>query len=70
VLDQITLYWLTRTAASSARLYLESIQQVSEWLTGADANPVHIPVGASIFPADVPGPSRRWAVRRYPDLHY
>ncbi|WP_328470410.1 epoxide hydrolase [Actinoplanes sp. NBC_00393] len=70
VLDQVTLYWLTGTAASSARLYAESIDQVAGWISGADAEPVTVPVGASIFPAEVPRPSRRWAERRYPDIRY
>jgi pimeloyl-ACP methyl ester carboxylesterase len=70
LLDQVTLYWLTGTAASSARLYAESIEQVSGWITGADRHQVHVPVGASIFPAEVPRPSRRWAARRYPDIRY
>ncbi|MFB9321958.1 epoxide hydrolase family protein [Cryptosporangium minutisporangium] len=70
VLDQVTLYWLTGSAASSARLYAESIERVSGWITGAATDPVQVPVGASIFPAEVPRPSRRWAERRYPDIRY
>lgn len=70
ILDQVTLYWLTGTAASSARLYAESIDQVSAWISGAHADPVLAPVGASIFAAEVPRPSRRWAARRYPDIRY
>jgi len=70
ILDQVTLYWLTGTAASSARLYAESIDRVAAWISGADTEPVTVPVGASIFPAEVPRPSRRWAARRYPDIRY
>jgi pimeloyl-ACP methyl ester carboxylesterase len=70
ILDQVTLYWLTGTAASAARLYAESIDTVSGWISGASTDPVHVPVGASIFPAEVPRPSRRWAARRYPDIRY
>ncbi|MDG4783096.1 hypothetical protein O7614_25875 [Micromonospora sp. WMMD961] len=70
ILDQVTLYWLTGTAASSARLYAESIDRVSGWISGADADQVRVPVGASIFPAELPRPSRRWVTRRYPDLRY
>jgi pimeloyl-ACP methyl ester carboxylesterase len=68
ILDQVTLYWLTGTAASSARLYAESIDKVSAWINGTLADQVHVPVGASIFGAEVPRPSRRWAARRYPDI--
>ncbi|MET8233043.1 epoxide hydrolase family protein [Micromonospora sp. NPDC005298] len=70
VLDQVTLYWLTGTAASSARLYAESIEQVSAWISGEDTAQIRVPVGASIFPAELPRPSRRWAARRYPDIRY
>lgn len=70
VLDQVTLYWVTGTAASSARLYAESIDQVSAWIEGTDVTPVRVPVGASIFAAEVPRPSRRWASRRYPNIRY
>ena len=68
ILDQVTLYWLTGTAASSARLYAESIDKVSAWISGTLADQVHVPVGASIFAAELPRPSRRWASRRYPDI--
>ncbi|MEV7326646.1 epoxide hydrolase family protein [Micromonospora sp. NPDC093244] len=70
VLDQVTLYWLTGTAASSARLYAESIEQVAAWISGEDTAQIRVPVGASIFPAELPRPSRRWAARRYPDIRY
>ncbi|GAA4959328.1 epoxide hydrolase family protein [Actinoplanes utahensis] len=70
VLDQVSLYWLTGTAASSARLYAESIERIAGWITGVDAEPVDVPVGASVFHAEVPWPSRRWAARRYPDIRH
>ncbi|TNC19718.1 epoxide hydrolase [Georgenia sp. 311] len=70
VLDQVSLYWFTRTAASSARLYAESIGQVAGWLGGQDEPVVRVPAGASVFGAEVPRPSRRWAERRFPDLRY
>ncbi|GAA0454314.1 hydrolase [Actinoplanes capillaceus] len=70
ILDQVTLYWLTGTGASAARLYAESIDLVSGWLSGARDDRVEIPVGASIFAGEVPRPSRRWAERRYPGIRY
>jgi epoxide hydrolase len=70
ILDQVSLYWLTGTAASSARLYAESIDRVAEWIGGTRLDPVPVPVGVSVFPAEVPRPSRRWAARRYPDIRY
>ena len=70
LLDTLSLYWLTGTGASAARLYRESIAQVSAWFTDPDPEPVRVPVGATVFPREVPRPSRRWALRRFPDLRY
>lgn len=70
ILDQVTLYWLTGTAASSARLYAESIERVGGWISGASDDVVTVPTGASVFAAEVPRPSRRWAARRYPDIRF
>ncbi|MDQ1465104.1 MAG: hypothetical protein QOC73_2045 [Actinomycetota bacterium] len=68
VLDDVTLYWLTATGASSARLYWESIRQVSEWFTRSNSDTVAVPTGCSIFPKEVIRPSRRWAAKRYTDI--
>jgi pimeloyl-ACP methyl ester carboxylesterase len=70
VLDAVTLYWLTGTGASSARLYWESIEHVTRWLTESGHDSVRVPAGCSVFAAEVPRPSRRWAARRYPDIRY
>lgn len=61
MLDMISLYWLTNSAASSGRLYWES--------AGAfKAQRLEQPVGVSIFAKEIFRPSRRWAERSYPDL--
>jgi pimeloyl-ACP methyl ester carboxylesterase len=66
MLDTIGLYWLTNTAASSARLYWESFGR-----RGPKPVPVEVPVGYTLFPADIFGVSERWARTRYRDLrHY
>ncbi|SFP04695.1 Pimeloyl-ACP methyl ester carboxylesterase [Amycolatopsis arida] len=70
MLDNITLYWLTRTGASAARLYWESIRQVQRWFTAAVEDTVDVPAGCSVFPKELPRPSRRWAARRYTDIRY
>jgi pimeloyl-ACP methyl ester carboxylesterase len=70
MLDDITLYWLTRTATSSARLYWESFREVGEWFSTATEDTVPVPTGCSIFPKEMPRPSRRWAARRYPDIRH
>jgi pimeloyl-ACP methyl ester carboxylesterase len=66
MLDEITLFWLTNTAASSARFYLEQVA-----LLGKHNNPgrVDLPVGVSVFPHDLP-PARSWASLVYPKLFY
>jgi pimeloyl-ACP methyl ester carboxylesterase len=71
VLDDVTLYWLTGTAASSTRLYAESIRTVERWMTSPPGpeEVVRVPVGAAVF-RDNPRPSRRWAERRYADVRY
>lgn len=56
ILDNIMLYWLPGTAASSARLYWESL---SDFVPVA----LDLPVGVSVFPGEFIRPSRRWAER-------
>jgi pimeloyl-ACP methyl ester carboxylesterase len=65
ILDNITLYWLTNTGVSSARLYWEN-----KLAFFAPKN-VQIPVAVSTFPDDIDAPPRSWAERAYPKLiHY
>jgi pimeloyl-ACP methyl ester carboxylesterase len=65
VLDNITLYWLTNTAVSSARLYWENK------LAFFDPKHVAIPVAVSAFPDELYQAPRSWTERAYPKLiHY
>ena len=65
VLDNITLYWVTNTAISSARLYWENK------LPFFDVKNVSIPVTVSAFPDEIYTAPRSWAERTYPKLiHY
>ena len=65
VLDNVTHYWLTNTAISSARLYWES------HLAFFDVKGVDIPVGVTVFPDELYPAPRSWAERAYPRLvHY
>jgi epoxide hydrolase len=70
LLDNVMLYWLPRTGASSARLYWESIRRVNEWISGSEIDTVAVPTGCSIFPKELQRPSRRWAERRFRDIRY
>jgi pimeloyl-ACP methyl ester carboxylesterase len=71
MLDNITLYWLTKTAASSARLYWESgWSRPSGRSHMASAPTIDTPTGISIFPREIMRPSRRWCERRYSDIRF
>jgi pimeloyl-ACP methyl ester carboxylesterase len=65
ILDNITMYWLTNTAVSSARLYWENK------LAFFDVKNVTIPVAVSAFPDELYQAPRSWAERAFPKLiHY
>jgi len=64
VLDNITLYWLTNTAISSARIYWENK------LTFFAPKHVTIPVGVSAFPDEVVQTPRTWTEQAYRNLVY
>jgi len=70
LLDNVMLYWITRTGTSSARLYWESIDEIKRLFTEPTVDPVRVPTGCSVFPHEVPRVSRRWARRRFPDIRY
>ncbi len=58
ILDNIALYWLTGTGASSARLYWESL---NKWPSGKS----RVPLAYSNFPREIMNGVRRWADNRY-----
>jgi pimeloyl-ACP methyl ester carboxylesterase len=65
VLDNITLFWLTNTAISAARIYWENK------LPFFTAKGVTIPAAVSVFPDELYQPPRSWAERAFPQLlHY
>lgn len=63
LLDNVMLYWLPATGASSARLYWESFRNIP-------FDPVRVPVGCSIFPKEIFRTSKRWAEKRFGELLY
>jgi hypothetical protein len=69
ILDNITMYWLTNTAISSARLYWDTAQVPSK---GGffDARGVKLPVAVSAFPDEIYQAPRSWAEKAYPKLVY
>ena len=66
ILDNITLYWLTNTGVSAARLYWEN---KSDFF---DAKNITIPFAISVFPDELYQAPRSWAERAYPHnlIHY
>jgi pimeloyl-ACP methyl ester carboxylesterase len=66
ILDNITLYWLTSTGISAARLYWENKADFF------DAKPITIPFAISVFPDELYQAPRSWAERAYPKnlIHY
>jgi pimeloyl-ACP methyl ester carboxylesterase len=66
LLDNITLYWLTNTGISAARLYWENKADFF------DAKPITIPFAISVFPDELYQAPRSWAERAYPRnlIHY
>jgi pimeloyl-ACP methyl ester carboxylesterase len=70
VLDDITLYWLTNTAASSGRLYWENRGASPTSATAMKTAEISVPVGITVFPDDVYRPPQTWARRAYPTLTY
>ena len=64
LLDNIMLYWLSNTGASSARLYWESFHR------GFSGVELELPTGCSIFPKDIFAAPRSWAERCIHNLIY
>jgi pimeloyl-ACP methyl ester carboxylesterase len=66
------LYWLPRTAASSARLYWESLSDVTRWLEGplGPEDRVDAPAGCTAFPHELQRPTRAEAAERFSDIRY
>jgi pimeloyl-ACP methyl ester carboxylesterase len=71
ILDNITLYWLTGTAASAARSYWEDGRALAAALASGQAPPaVSIPVGFTTFPGEIWRSPRSWVEQSYPNLTY
>ncbi|MDF2563221.1 MAG: Epoxide hydrolase [Microbacterium sp.] len=62
LLDNVTLYWLTRTGASAARIYFESHQSLDPHLR------VDVPAALTTYPHDIEKHPRAWAAQRFRDI--
>jgi pimeloyl-ACP methyl ester carboxylesterase len=68
MLDDISLYWLTNTAASSARLYWENNNNFNA--VEQKTADISIPVAVTVFPGEIYRAPRSWAQRAFHDLIY
>jgi pimeloyl-ACP methyl ester carboxylesterase len=69
ILDNVTLYWLTNTAISSARLYWDTTQ-ISNGAGFFDVRGVKLPVAVSAFPDEIYAAPKSWTQKAYPKLIY
>ena len=65
LLDNVMLYWVSGSAASSARLYWESFRAGSR-----QAHTVAVPTGVAVFPKEIVTPVRRWMEGTYTDIRH
>jgi pimeloyl-ACP methyl ester carboxylesterase len=70
VLDDITLYWLTNTGTSAARLYWESAGRPVTSSAAQKTAEISVPVAITVFPDEVYRVPETWARRAYPKLAY
>jgi pimeloyl-ACP methyl ester carboxylesterase len=70
VLDDITLYWLTNTATSAARLYWETAGQSVVLSAAQKTSEIALPVAITVFPGEVYRAPETWARRAYKNLIY
>jgi pimeloyl-ACP methyl ester carboxylesterase len=70
VLDNITLYWLTRTGASAARSYWEAYGADAPAASQQPLPPTEIPFGFTTFPGEIWKTPRSWVDASYPNVIY
>jgi pimeloyl-ACP methyl ester carboxylesterase len=70
VLDNFSLYWLTNTAASAARLYWENRNLSLVGAAAMKTNEILVPVAITVFPDEVIRAQEPWARRAFPNLTY
>jgi pimeloyl-ACP methyl ester carboxylesterase len=70
ILDDITLYWLTNSAASAARIYWENRGRSLISATAMKSSEITIPVAVTVFPDEIYRAPESWARRAYHNLIY
>jgi len=70
VLDNFSLYWLTNTVGSSARIYWENRMLNLTSAASMKSNEIKVPVAITVFPDEVIRAQEKWARRAFPTLSY
>ena len=71
VVDNMSMYWLTNTATSSARSYWENGRAIAATVaSGKKPAKLELPVAFTVFPGEIYQAPRRWAEKVYPNLIY
>jgi pimeloyl-ACP methyl ester carboxylesterase len=68
VLDNVTLYWLTHSMVSAARIYWETSYRSNTSATVQKTAEISLPVAVSVFPGEIYHTPRRWTQRAYRNL--
>jgi len=69
ILDDITLYWLTNTGASSSRFYWENNNNNFS-AAAQKTNQIKVPVAITVFPHEIYRAPESWSRQAYPSLYY
>ncbi|MCC3158436.1 epoxide hydrolase 1 [Hymenobacter sp. 15J16-1T3B] len=70
VLDNFSLYWLTNTAASAARIYWEHRGKSLISANDQKSSEIKVPVAITVFPDEIVRTQEAWARRAFPTLNY
>jgi hypothetical protein len=70
VLDNVTLYWLTNTAVSSARIYWENDNKSNTSASAQNTSEISLPVAVTVFPGEIYRAPKSWTQRAYRNLVY
>jgi pimeloyl-ACP methyl ester carboxylesterase len=70
VLDEITLYWVTHTAVSSARMYWENDNKSNTSASVQKTAEISLPVAVTVFPGEIYRAPKSWTQRAYRNLVY
>lgn len=65
LLDNVTLYWVTTSATSSARLYWESFNPDRRTI-----RKITVPTGVAVFPREIVTPVRHWMERNFTNIRH